>query len=194
MLICLDSASELALKRFDLPVKNVLDGVRRDQFYAPGSIFRAVVDTTSPIAYGMPPEADLYFVSGTRRGRGDPDSAPAPERPRADQTRVDPAAPDSLRRQAAPDGAGNLVSAFAFEITDPQRARSVARYVDGNPLRSGWLLGPQFIAGKSALVDVTMGKGRVVLFGFRTQHRAQTWGTFKFLFNAILLGGTKLSQ
>jgi hypothetical protein len=194
VLICLDSAAELALKRFDLPVKNVLDGVRRDQFYAPGSIFRAVVDTSSPIAYGMPQEADLYFVSGTRRGRGDPDSAPAPERPRADQSRVDPAAPDGMRQQAAPDGAGNLVSAFAFEITDPQRARAVARYVDGNPLRSGWLLGPQFIAGKSALVDVTMGKGRVVLFGFRTQHRAQTWGTFKFLFNAILLGGVKLSQ
>jgi Zinc carboxypeptidase len=194
MLICLDSASELALKRFDLPVKNVLDGVRRDQFYAPGSIFRAVVDTTNPIAYGMPSEADLYFVSGTRRGRSEADSTPAPERPRADQARVDPAAPDSLRRQAAPDGASNLVSAFVFEITDPQRARSVARYIDGDPLRSGWLLGPQFIAGKSALVDVTLGKGRVVLFGFRTQHRAQTWGTFKFLFNAILLGGTKLGQ
>ncbi|MEN3331686.1 MAG: hypothetical protein V7641_1051 [Blastocatellia bacterium] len=191
VLICLDSASELALKRFDLPVKNALDGVRRDQFYAPGSIFRAVVDTTSPIAYGMPPEADLYFVSGTRRGRvGDPDSLPAPETPRRNQTRPEPAAPDAMRQPAQPDGASNLVSAFAFEITDP-RARSVARYVDGNPLRSGWLLGPQFIAGKSALVDVTMGKGRVVLFGFRTQHRAQTWGTFKFLFNAILLGGMK---
>ncbi|HKP13915.1 MAG TPA: M14 family metallopeptidase, partial [Blastocatellia bacterium] len=191
VLICLDSATELALKRFDVPVKNVLEGVRRDQFYAPGSIFRAAVDAASPLGYGMPPEADLYFVSGTRRGRGETERAPAPERPRSAQARVDPAAPAP---QVAADGAGNLVSAFAFEITDPQRARTVARYVEGNPLRSGWLLGPQFIAGKSALVDVQMGKGRVVLFGFRTQHRAQTWGTFKFLFNAILLGGIKLNQ
>ncbi|HJQ24928.1 MAG TPA: M14 metallopeptidase family protein [Blastocatellia bacterium] len=189
VLVCLDSATELALKRFDLPVKNVLEGLRRDQFYAPGSIFRAVVDNTNPLAYGMPTEADLYFVSGTRRGRGgDPDTTPAPEAPRPNAA----ARAESASRQSAlPDGGSNLVSAFAFEITDAARARSVARYVDGNPLRSGWLLGPQFIAGKSALVDVQMGKGHVVLFGFRPQHRAQTWGTFKLLFNAILLGGTK---
>lgn len=193
VLICLDSASELALKRFDLPVKNVLDNMRRDQFYAPGSIFRAAVDTANPIAYGMGPEADLYFVSDTRRGRGDADSMPAPATSRANQPRADQVAPEGMRPPAARD-ASLMVSAFAFEITDPQRAHSVARYVDGNPLRSGWLLGPQFIAGKSALVDVTLGKGRVVLFGFRTQHRAQTWGTFKFLFNAILLGGVKLNQ
>ena len=102
MLICLDSATDLALKQFDLPVKNVLDGVRRDQFYAPGSIFRAVVDTTSPIGYGMPAEADLYFVSGTRRGRSETERAPAPERSRAAQARVDPATPAP---QAAADGA-----------------------------------------------------------------------------------------
>jgi hypothetical protein len=199
VLICFDSASELAIKKFDLPVKNVLDGLRRDQFYAPGSIFRAVVDRTNPIAYGMPAEADLYFVSGTRRGRqGDPEIEPtatptprAEGQPRPEASATEPASSASSQRRA---DTSILVSAFAFEITDPQRARSVARYVDGNPLRSGWLLGPQFVAGKSALVDVTLGKGRVVLFGFRTQHRAQTWGTFKFLFNSILLGGTKLSQ
>jgi Zinc carboxypeptidase len=191
VLVCLDSATELALKRFDLPVKNVLEGLRRDQFYAPGSIFRAVVDNTNPIAYGMPAEADFYFVSGTRRGRGDADSTPAPESPRPNAGRAEPAQSDARRQPALPDGASNLVSAFAFEITDSERARSVARYVDGNPLRSGWLLGPQFIAGKSALVDVRLGKGHVVLFGFRPQHRAQTWGTFKLLFNAILLGGAK---
>src|SRR6185503_16772307 len=79
VLICLDSASELAIKKFDLPVKNVLESALRDQFYAPGSIFRAVVDTEHPIAYGMPSEADLYFVSGARRGRVPDPDAPAPE-------------------------------------------------------------------------------------------------------------------
>ena len=182
VLICLDSASELALKRFELPVKNVLEHLRRDEFYAPGSIFRATVDTTNPIGYGMPEQADLYFVSGSRRG-GDPDAMPPIETPRQARQSVETAGPAQRGRDTS-----TLVSAFAFEITDSARARSVARYVEGNPLRSGWLLGPQFIAGKSALVDVSLGKGQIVLFGFRPQHRAQTWGTFKLLFNAILLG------
>jgi hypothetical protein len=34
-------------------------------------------------------------------------------------------------------------------------------------------------------VAITYGKGRVVLLGFRAQHRAQTPVTFPFLFNAL---------
>lgn len=165
VLICLNSSSELALKWGDLAVKNALEGLRRDQFYAPGSILRARFDTSHPIAYGMRPEADVYFVSGTRS-----------QRPGQDEE------------------LGTLVIAFAFEITDPARARAVARYVDENPLRSGWLLGHQHISGKAALVDASLGKGRVILFGFRPQHRAQTWGTFKLLFNSILMGAAQEAQ
>ncbi|HJQ68840.1 MAG TPA: M14 family metallopeptidase [Blastocatellia bacterium] len=189
VLVCLNASTEMAVKRFDLPVKNLLEGLRRDQFYAPGSIFRASLDTSHPVAYGMPAEADLYFVSGSRSDDSpaapDPDSAPRAE------PRTDPASPDSPARPAAAQAEtrATLVRAFAFEVTDPARARTVARYTEANPLRSGWLLGPQYVAGKSALVDVDLGRGRVVLFGFRTQHRAQTWGTFKLLFNSIMLGG-----
>ena len=80
-----------------------------------------------------------------------------------------------------------FVNSAAFEVTDDSRARVVARYSQSKDelLRSGWLLGAQYIAGRAALVEVTLGRGRVVLFGFRPQHRGQTWGTFPFVFNAV---------
>ncbi len=60
------------------------------------------------------------------------------------------------------------------------------RYAESDLLRSGWLIGEDHLSNKAAMVVGRYGEGRVVLVGFRTQHRAQTHGTFKLLFNAIL--------
>lgn len=67
-------------------------------------------------------------------------------------------------------------------------ASSVADYPSFNPLMSGWIFGHEQIQEKSALVDAPVGEGRVILFGFRPQHRAQPHATFKILFNAIHYG------
>jgi hypothetical protein len=52
-------------------------------------------------------------------------------------------------------------------------------------LASGYAMGEERLARKAAAVAFTSGKGKVVLLGFRPQHRAQTPGTFPFLFNAL---------
>jgi hypothetical protein len=78
-------------------------------------------------------------------------------------------------------------SSPAFELNG---GRAIARYVDENPLLSGWLLGGEHLKDKAALVELPLGKGRVVLFGFKPQYRAQTWGTYVALLNAIYLSAT----
>ena len=65
-------------------------------------------------------------------------------------------------------------------------ARVVARYSDTVLLESGWIRGKELIVDKPAIVEVQYGRGKIILFGFRVQHRGQSHGTFRLLFNAIL--------
>jgi hypothetical protein len=70
-----------------------------------------------------------------------------------------------------------------------QNVRRVVSYIDRDVLESGQLRGEDVISGKAAMVAVRHGEGEVVLIGFRAQHRAQTHGTFKLLFNALVSRG-----
>jgi hypothetical protein len=77
----------------------------------------------------------------------------------------------------------------AFEVVPSLRNANYeapVRYVERDLLESGWLLGEQVLANKAAMLAANKGQGRVVMIGFRAQHRAQTHGTFKLVFNALV--------
>jgi Zinc carboxypeptidase len=90
--------------------------------------------------------------------------------------------------------AGFVDQPLAFQTTSPapDTQRSViAWYPDDakDMLLSGYAHGAERLERKAAVVSFTRGKGKVVMFGFRVQHRAQTEGTFQMLFNAIEWAG-----
>lgn len=140
-MITFNDASEYAIATLELPVKNVLAGVRSADFYAPGSLMAITLDATHPVA-----------------------------------KRMNTAIPAAWFEDSP-----------AFEITDTTRAAVVAAYpATGDPLLSGWLLGGTKLNGRAALVDVTVGRGHVILFGFRPQYRGQSMNTQPLLWGAIL--------
>lgn len=82
-----------------------------------------------------------------------------------------------------------LANGQVYETVGGARSSDVERvvtYVARDILQSGWLLGEEAIADKAAVVSVAHGEGTVLLIGFRAQHRAQTHGTYKLLFNALV--------
>ena len=78
-----------------------------------------------------------------------------------------------------------FINSSAFATTTDANVRVIARYAKENVLLSGWLLGEDKLRGQIALAEVGVGKGRIVLFGFRPQHRGQTWGTLPLIWNVL---------
>jgi hypothetical protein len=142
-LITLGAASDLAIERFGIPVKNLKAGLSRDQHFAPGTIVNVEVDTTHPIGYGTAARTFGFYSNSPFF---------------------------------------NLVEGFAS-----QKVSVVARYPNNDVVASGWLKGEDLMAGRAAVVSIDMNPGRIVLFGLRPQHRAQTHATFPMLFNALYL-------
>ena len=66
------------------------------------------------------------------------------------------------------------------------QATIAMKFGDDNPLRSGWIQGPEYIFGTVAAASVNYGRGQLVLLPVRIQRRAQTHGTFKLLFNPLM--------
>jgi hypothetical protein len=69
--------------------------------------------------------------------------------------------------------------------------RPVAWFDNDSPLRSGWALGQKYLRDGVGVIDASLGKGKIFMFGPEITFRAQPHGTFKFLFNGIFYGGAE---
>ncbi|MGH9333565.1 MAG: M14 family metallopeptidase, partial [Vicinamibacteria bacterium] len=74
-----------------------------------------------------------------------------------------------------------------IEPEKPEGYHVIASYPKEKLLMSGWLMGEDVLTEEAAVVEATVGQGRVVLLGFRVQHRGQTHETYKLLFNSLFL-------
>ena len=87
-----------------------------------------------------------------------------------------------------------FINSSAFSAAADANVRVLARYAKENVLLSGWLLGEDKLRGQIALAEVSVGKGRVVLFGFRPQHRGQAWATLPLIWNALSSAANSSSE
>ncbi|MGH9477445.1 MAG: M14 family metallopeptidase [Terriglobales bacterium] len=77
-------------------------------------------------------------------------------------------------------------NSLAFATGEGFRGHILAVYPNReDPLASGFLQGPEFLEGKAAEVEAAYGKGRIYLFGFKPNWRAQAHGAYPLIFNAI---------
>jgi hypothetical protein len=174
--------------------------------WAPGSVMKALLgDRASPILYGYEQKAlgvmykngPVLALSGVGGGRGGRGGAPAAQpnlQPMAVPSRLttlDGPPPAAAQRGGGGGrgaGGGGGFGRGGLETAAAPGPRVLLSYpTDPNDLLlSGALVGGEALAGRPALVDVTLGKGHVVLFGIRPFWRNQTSGSHFLAFNAIL--------
>ncbi len=155
-LVTLDAASDFAIQQFGLPVENTVAGTTDRQFFIPGSLIRAKVDTSHPLANGTQDEVAASFVNSRAF---EVVSIPRTREGGTEQTPEPPEQPVEIVVSYAEDEI--LMSGWALGEED-------------------------HIAEKAAMMKVRLGEGSVVLFGFRPQFRGQPRATYKLLFNSLL--------
>jgi len=160
-LVAIGGATVVA-RPLGVPVTKPLAYLPNEKFFVPGSVLRVAVDNAAPLGYGFGREVDVFFDrSSVFRLEFGNSACPQPCRPSTEL-------------------------AVTLSASKGRRAQVVAWFDTATPLRSGWALGQSHLEGTAAIVDAPLGRGRVVLFGPEITFRAQSHGTFKFLFNAIL--------
>ena len=171
-------AVDFAIEQLGIPIRDVVASAARSDFSIPGSLLRATVDTSDPLAWGMDEDISVNFVNGSA----------------FDVLGQDGCADDLLNQRNCRQVSRGDVPLKTFEVES--RFDSIVNFGMIDPaseddamkdiLMSGWAEGTKHIAGKTAMARVPLGDGEVIVYGFRPKFRGQPRGTYKLVFNALL--------
>jgi hypothetical protein len=76
----------------------------------------------------------------------------------------------------------------AFDTLPGFKGAILAKYPkEQDPLESGMIVHSEVLHDKAAALEVSYGRGRIFLYGFKPQHRGQAHGTYRYMFNALYL-------
>jgi hypothetical protein len=174
---------------------------------APGSVVRSrMVDSASPIAYGYGDQLSIFYASGPlfnlsnitggrggRRGgggeadrvtgRGSPDDPDTPQNRPASEIPTDPRAEIWEATPLTDEQRRNGI----YIVPPESRPRVILRYSDARDLLvSGLVESGNELAQRAAIIDVPVEQGHIVLFSNNPFWRAETQGSYFFVFNAIM--------
>ena len=144
-----------------LPLRDAVEGASSNDFFIPGSLIKAGVDTSNPLAFGM---KDTVAVSFNRSRAFTIDK----------QRKTGEGGEEDIKDAPAPD--------VEVIVTYAEKDLLMSGWAMGED---------KFIAKKPAMVKAKYGKGSAILFAFRPQFRAQPRGTYKLIFNAIYDGASE---
>ncbi len=132
-----DLAEHLKLGVEDALVSQNKVPLKRTEFYTPGSVLTAKVNSGIPSTWGYADQIDLYYSND------------------------------------------NLYKITSKDITP------LIWFDSEKVLKSGWSWGEKYLKDGVLAFETNIGKGKLVSFGNDINFRAQTHGTFKFLFNQL---------
>lgn len=149
----------------------------------PGSILKLNYKTDNPLAFGLPAEGMAYFSRGIAFEFDDEPSNPpakksAPQKKAATESESPP-------EKKAPEKKAPEKKEYVQKKAKVNY-KIVAEYPDESLLLSGWISGDEKLRNKAAVLDIDFEKGKLILFGFNVHNRAQSYLTFKLLFNSLL--------
>ncbi len=164
VLICNEASVDFAIKEFDIPLVSVLKGTKPTEFNCPGSILKMNYNTSHKGGFGMPENGSAY-VSGAAAYK---------------------MVPDTIRSASVKAPANGKNGKPDYKLEEKEMKYNVfASYPDESLLLSGMIHGEDLVKKHATVLEVPVEKGNLILMGFNFHNRAQSYATFKLLFNNL---------